>query len=330
MQTANEAAQSAVTQAKETSDGSYATKGQLAAVYTDVQTLMQTMFGQNGGRVVTITDTENKPKEILILLDSNKLETATKLYKWDYTGIKYTEEGYEGKYVTILDANGHFQSDYLRGTLGDGSIASWNLATGVANFTMEKFTLDHKSIPTLLEAEAKTAVDKVVEDTLPGMISDGIAADVPDMISDAIDDEMPGVAQRKVYELVPGLIRTQINNYDTGLNAADVRTKLGGLDIETVLLPTEITEGAITAYTTAKVIDGVIYPENYQEASADDPEEPIPGDDGGNSEEPNSSDGENSAATGNDGNGQTEPGTGEEGDSPEETGGSDPEESGNE
>ena len=320
MQTANEAAQSAVTQAKETSDGSYATKGQLAAVYTDVQTLMQTMFGQNGGRVVTITDTENKPKEILILLDSSKLDTATKLYKWDYTGIKYTEEGYEGKYVTILDANGHFQSDYLRGTLGDGSIATWNLATGVANFTMEKFTLDHKSIPTLLEAEAKTAVDKVVEDTLPGMISDGIAADVPDMISDAIDNEMPGVAQRKVYELVPGLIRTQVNNYDAALNAPAVRTKLGGLDMETVLLPTEITEGAVTAYTMAKVIGGVIYPENYQEASADDPEEPIPGDDGGNSEEPASGDG----------NGQTEPGTGEEGDSPEETGGSDPEEGGNE
>lgn len=291
METASEAAASAVSQAKEASDGAYATKDQLSAMYTDVQTLVQTLFGQDGGRIITITDADNRPIEHLVLIDGQNYRTAERLYRFDYAGLRFTKSGYEGTYTSILDRDGYINAARVNGRLGDeANIAYWYLQTGRANFTSTKFTLDNKTVPAIADERAAAAVSAAVTDTIPGMISDGIAADVPDMISDAIEDEMPGVAQRKIYELVPGMVRTQVAAYDEALDAAVLQTKLAGLNAETVLLPTEITDGAVTAYIGARVVGGVLYPTPEEEdpsdtgdepsdPGADDPEEPGSGTD---------------------------------------------------
>ena len=278
-ETATEAAATAVSIAKEASDGSYATKDQLAAFYSDVQTLIQAGYGQSGGRIVTITDAENKPQQLLILTRGTLYRTADSLYRWDANGLRFTNEGYEGDYITVLDYNGKINASCVDGKLGDeANLAYWYLQTGRANFKTEKFTLDNKTVPKVAETEAKAVVKDAVDNTIPGMITNAIEAAVPDMITDSIEDEMPGVAQRKIYELVPGMVRTQVTAYDEALDAAAVQVKLAGLDAETVLLPTEITDGQITAYIAAQVIGGVLYPipeekPDPEEPSGDEPEE---------------------------------------------------------
>lgn len=274
METATEAAATAVSQAKETSDGSYATKDQLAAMYTDVQTLVQTLFGQGGGRIITITDADNMPRELLILLNGNQYQTAESLYRLDQSGLRFSDDGYEGEYISILDRDGYINAARLTGRIGDSAnLAYWQLSTGKANFKSANFTLDGKTVPKVAETEAKAVVKDAVDNTIPGMISDGIAADVPDMISGAIEDEMPGVAQRRIYEMVPGMVRTQITEYDEALDSTALRTKLAGLDAQAVLLPTEITDGAVTAYTEARVIGGVLYPMPAEEDPGEEPDD---------------------------------------------------------
>ena len=304
-ETASEAAAVAVSQAKEASDGSYATKDQLAAFYADVQALIQSNLGQDGGRIAILTDADNRPTQMLVLTRGSLYKTADSLYKWDAMGLRFTNEGYEGDYISILNQNGIINAERVSGKLGDeANIAYWYLSTGRANFTSAKFTLDNKTVPKIAEAEAKTVVKDAVDNTIPGMITSAIEDAVPDMIEDSIEDEMPGAAQKKIYEVVPGMIRTQVTAYDEGLDAEALQEKLAGLDLETVLLPTGITDGAVTAYIPARVIGGVLYP-----MPEDDPEEDDPG-----GEDPcgdGSGDGDNPG----DGSGNEEPG-----DDPEENG----------
>lgn len=60
----------------------------------------QAITGASGGHVVL--NPSRNPQEILILQDTDNLETAQKLWRWNIAGLAYSTNGYDGPYNTAL------------------------------------------------------------------------------------------------------------------------------------------------------------------------------------------------------------------------------------
>lgn len=97
--------------------------------------------GGYGGHVVMMADANGKPQEILIM-DTDDITTAQKVWRWNLNGLGYSSTGYDGTYGTAITMNGAIVADYITtGTLNAGVIKagilsdgagknSWNLLTG--------------------------------------------------------------------------------------------------------------------------------------------------------------------------------------------------------
>ena len=98
--------------------------------------------GNNGGYVVLKTDANNKPYEILIM-DTDNIQTALKVWRWNKNGLGFSNNGYSGPYNTAITNDGKIVADFiLAGILNgnlirtgaiEGGTVSWNLDTGALN-----------------------------------------------------------------------------------------------------------------------------------------------------------------------------------------------------
>ena len=98
--------------------------------------------GNKGGCVVLHTDTtDGKPYELFIM-DSDKLEEAVNVWRWNLGGLGFSSHGYNGPYETAITADGSIVANFITsGTLlaniiKAGTISSldgssyWNIETG--------------------------------------------------------------------------------------------------------------------------------------------------------------------------------------------------------
>lgn len=98
--------------------------------------------GNSGGYVVLHSSTENgKPYELLIM-DSENLEDAVNVWRWNVAGLGFSKNGYNGPYETAITGDGSIVADFI--TTGSlvaniikaGIISSldgssyWNIETG--------------------------------------------------------------------------------------------------------------------------------------------------------------------------------------------------------
>ncbi len=64
----------------------------------ELDEMTKKITGASGGHVV-LNPSQN-PQELLILCDSDQIETATKLYRFNSAGLAYSPNGYDGPYTT--------------------------------------------------------------------------------------------------------------------------------------------------------------------------------------------------------------------------------------
>lgn len=79
--------------------------------------------GNSGGHVV-LYPAEN-PQEILIL-DTDNIETAINVWRWNLNGLGHSSNGYNGEYRTALTFDGWFNTDFIRA----GSITGNHIQAG--------------------------------------------------------------------------------------------------------------------------------------------------------------------------------------------------------
>ena len=79
--------------------------------------------GNHGGYVVFHdSDGDGTPDEILIM-DTNDIATATKVWRWNAAGLGYSNTGYNGTYGTAITMDGTIVGDYIAAnTINGGSI----------------------------------------------------------------------------------------------------------------------------------------------------------------------------------------------------------------
>lgn len=98
--------------------------------------------GNSGGYVVLHdADGDDKPDELLIM-NTPSIDTATKVWRWNQSGLGYSSTGYSGTYGLAITANGQIVADYVNtGILNANVIKAgvlqdvagqnyWNLETG--------------------------------------------------------------------------------------------------------------------------------------------------------------------------------------------------------
>ena len=112
-----------------------------SAMQKAIENATRLITGQDGGYVVMNTTADGHPYEILIM-NTDDIQTATKLWRWNLGGLGYSSTGYSGQYGTAITMDGAIVANYITtGTLNAGLIKTgiiedeqhtnyWNMNTG--------------------------------------------------------------------------------------------------------------------------------------------------------------------------------------------------------
>ena len=102
--------------------------------------------GAKGGNVRFVHDGNGKPIELLIM-DTDDIATAQKVWRFNIGGFGFSSNGYNGIYATAITQDGHIVADFIDvGTLSAVLIQSadgkskWNLSTGEMDLYNTKIT----------------------------------------------------------------------------------------------------------------------------------------------------------------------------------------------
>lgn len=94
--------------------------------------------GNKGGYVVLHdTDNDGIPDEILIM-NTPSIETATKVWRWNSSGLGYSKNGYNGNYGLAMTIDGSIVADFIT----TGSLTANLIKTGILTDLNGKFSLD--------------------------------------------------------------------------------------------------------------------------------------------------------------------------------------------
>nr|DAO40366.1 MAG TPA: tail protein [Caudoviricetes sp.] len=103
--------------------------------------------GNNGGYVVLHSSTGSKEPDEILIMDTPDIQTATKVWRWNKSGLGYSSAGYNGPYGLAMTADGSIVADFITtGILTANLIkagilqsfngaTSINMETGVASLT---------------------------------------------------------------------------------------------------------------------------------------------------------------------------------------------------
>lgn len=101
----------------------------------------------NSGGYVRLNPSEN-PQELLIM-NTPSAETATKIWRWNLSGLGYSSTGYSGSYKTAITQDGHIVADFIdTGTLTANIIKAGIMqsANGEFSFNLESGHIEASDI----------------------------------------------------------------------------------------------------------------------------------------------------------------------------------------
>lgn len=128
--------------------------------------------GTKGGHVVIQRDASGKPEELLIM-DTDDVATAAKVWRWNLGGLGYSNTGVNGKYGTAITQDGAIVADYI--TTGDLNAQvittgilkdrkgnnSWNLDSGEFTLNAYETKNDASEKETTLKSSIKANADNI-------------------------------------------------------------------------------------------------------------------------------------------------------------------------
>lgn len=110
--------------------------------------------GNNGGYVVFRKNDDGEPYEILIM-DTDSIETATKVWRWNNGGLGFSSNGYNGPYATAITQDGAIVADFITaGTLNANVIKA-----GILQSVNGSSSINLETGKVALEGEMTTTVD---------------------------------------------------------------------------------------------------------------------------------------------------------------------------
>ena len=138
-----------------------------------VRQLSDTITGSNGGHFKWIVDAYGNPEELINLYDTDDINTAQKVWRWNAGGLGHSNNGYNGTYGLALTKDGEINASMITtGILNAGIIRagtiqdvqgnnSWNLETGA--LTMKSGSINIANKFTVNASGKMTAVGADIE-----------------------------------------------------------------------------------------------------------------------------------------------------------------------
>ena len=172
--------------------------------------------GTKGGHVVIQRDASGKPEELLIM-DTDDVATAAKVWRWNLGGLGYSNTGVNGKYGTAITQDGAIVADYITtgdlnaqvittGTLKDREGNNyWNLDTG--DFSLKALT--NYSTTDEVSAAIKASSDKNAAE-LSNFITATYNRDITDL-----QNQIDGNISTWYYTGVPTLTNIPASQWTT-------------------------------------------------------------------------------------------------------------------
>ena len=198
--------------------------------------------GNSGGYVVL--SPANNPQEILVMNTPDK-ETATRVWRWNSSGLGYSKSGYNGEYGLAMTMDGAIVADFITaGTLNAINITGCTITGGSLNIN-DRFTVDAEgNVRTEGEIIATSGIiggceikdgklvitSANITGTLTiGQLPDSVAetSDIPTKVSELSNDS--GYQNRTgVVSIIDGRITA---DYVEGLSCEFASGKIGGWNI---------------------------------------------------------------------------------------------------
>lgn len=93
----------------------------------------------NSGGYIRLNPSEN-PQELLIM-DTADASTATKIWRWNLSGLGYSSTGYNGTYKTAITQDGHIVADFI----DTGTLTANIIKAGIMQSTNGEFSFNLES-----------------------------------------------------------------------------------------------------------------------------------------------------------------------------------------
>lgn len=114
-------------------------KSDLTAAYEKAIADATAAITGNSGGYVRLNPSEN-PQELLIM-NTPSAETATKIWRWNLSGLGYSSTGYSGTYKTAITQDGHIVADFI----DTGTLTANIIKAGVMQSTNGEFSFNLES-----------------------------------------------------------------------------------------------------------------------------------------------------------------------------------------
>lgn len=92
-----------------------------SAIQKAVNNATNLIRGGLGGHVVMVADGNGLPQEILIM-DTEDITTAQKVWRWNLNGLGYSSTGYDGTYGTAITMDGQIVANYITAGAFNGAL----------------------------------------------------------------------------------------------------------------------------------------------------------------------------------------------------------------
>ena len=122
-------------------------KSEVTAAYQEAIANATAAITGNSGGYIRLNPSEN-PQELLIM-NTADASTATKIWRWNLSGLGYSSTGYNGTYKTAITQDGHIVADFIdTGTLTANIIKAGIMqsANGEFSFNLESGHIEASDI----------------------------------------------------------------------------------------------------------------------------------------------------------------------------------------
>ena len=226
------------------------------ALQSAIENATNRITGNSGGYVVLYP--ANNPQEILVM-DSDDKEIATRVWRWNSSGLGYSKNGYNGTYGLAMTMDGAIVADFITaGTLKAISISGCTITGGSLNIN-DKFTVDTEGnvrtegyiVATggiigdceIKDGKLVIGSANITGSLTIGQLPDTVAetSDIPTKVSELTNDS--GYQNRTgVVSIIDGRITA---DYVEGLSCEFVDGKIGGWIIRDVFLKSDGAETGV-------------------------------------------------------------------------------------
>ena len=226
------------------------------ALQSAIENATNRITGNSGGYVVLYP--ANNPQEILVM-DSDDKETATRVWRWNSSGLGYSKNGYNGTYGLAMTMDGAIVADFITaGTLKAINISGCTIEGGSLNIN-DKFTVDTEGnvrtegyiVATggiigdceIKDGKLVIGSANITGSLTIGQLPDTVAetSDIPTKVSELTNDS--GYQNRTgVVSIIDGRITA---DYVEGLSCEFVDGKIGGWIIRDVFLKSDGAETGV-------------------------------------------------------------------------------------